>query len=103
MDPEEKSPGDLKDAEKKEVVISDCPVQAVVVYPDRAEVRVRGWPRPDYSCVHGSLIVGYVRTEPEASLLSLLLLCVICQFGTQHALVAPTCMFSLHSWYSVIR
>lgn len=25
-------------AEKKEVVISDCPVQAVVVYPDRAEV-----------------------------------------------------------------
>lgn len=31
--------GDLvKGAEKMEVVISDCPVQAVVVYPDRAEV-----------------------------------------------------------------
>ena len=29
---------DVKDAEKEEVVISDCPVQAVVVYPDRAEV-----------------------------------------------------------------
>ena len=25
--------------EKKEVVITTCPVQTVVVYPDRAEVR----------------------------------------------------------------
>lgn len=40
MDPEkEASGGDADgDAGKKEVVISDCPVQAVVVYPDRAEV-----------------------------------------------------------------
>lgn len=31
--------GNKRSAEKKEVVISECPVQAVVVYPDRAEVR----------------------------------------------------------------
>lgn len=35
---------DLKDSaaapvEKKEVVITECPVQSVVVYADRAEVR----------------------------------------------------------------
>ncbi len=29
-----------KEAEKKEVVISKCPVQGVVVYPDRAEVHL---------------------------------------------------------------
>lgn len=42
-DPTDPKPGS---AEKTEVVISDCPVQAVVVYPDRAEVSrlVRGWP-----------------------------------------------------------
>lgn len=38
MDPTVPKPGS---AEKKEVVISDFPVQAVVVYPDRAEVGVR--------------------------------------------------------------
>lgn len=37
----EAAAGSLDNAEKKEVTISECPVQAVVVYPDRAEV---SWP-----------------------------------------------------------
>ena len=36
--PEESSAEKKGTAEKKEVVITDCPVQSVVVYPDRAEV-----------------------------------------------------------------
>ena len=35
--------GDKKEVEKKEVVISECPVQAVIVYADRAEVGIRWW------------------------------------------------------------
>ena len=38
MDVKEDLKEDLGSGEKKEVVITDCPVQTVVVYPDRAEV-----------------------------------------------------------------
>jgi len=42
---------------KKEVIISDCPVHTVVVYPDRAEVSWRGIRRviscPGWTCITG--------------------------------------------------